>query len=52
MELTEKDVVDFGNYILSVERKAITSELNQDSVTHADWCNFFYGDGKVKCLKS
>jgi len=43
-ELTEKDLVAFGNYLLSAERKEITSELNQDSVTHADWCNFFYAD--------
>lgn len=33
-------LVSFGNYLLSDERKKITSEINQDGVTHADLENW------------
>ena len=36
----KKDLVSFGNYLLSEERKSITSDINQTSVTHADICNW------------
>jgi hypothetical protein len=32
----KKDIVSFGNYLLSEERKNRISELNQNNVTHAD----------------
>lgn len=32
----KKDLVSFGNYLLSEQRKKLTSEINQDNVTHAD----------------
>lgn len=33
---SNNDLVTFGNYLLSNERKHKTSELNQNNVTHAD----------------
>jgi hypothetical protein len=35
-EFTERELVTFGNYLLSNERNHKTSELNQNNVTHAD----------------
>jgi len=32
----KKDLVSFGNYLLSKERKERTSKENQENVTHAD----------------
>lgn len=37
---SEADLVSFGNYLLSDERKERTSELNQQAVTHADLANW------------
>jgi len=38
----EKEKVEFGNYLLSKQREELTSELNQDKVTHGDIENFKY----------
>lgn len=35
-----KDLVSFGTYLLSENRKNRTSELNQNNVTHADIRNW------------
>jgi len=41
VEFTEKELVDFGNYVLSEERnKLIIHDANRKSVTHADIENF------------
>jgi len=32
----KKDLVSFGNYLLSKERNESVDELNKDGVTHAD----------------
>jgi hypothetical protein len=40
MYFNKKDLVDFGNYLLSDERKEMVSDLNKDTVTHADIENF------------
>jgi len=32
----ESDLVSLGSYLLSDERKARTSEINQPNITHAD----------------
>jgi hypothetical protein len=40
MYFNKKDLVDFGNYLLSDERKEMVSDLNKDNVTHADIENF------------
>jgi hypothetical protein len=45
---TDKDLVQFGNYILSDKRNSITSELLQKEVTHADLENFKWGKKKRK----
>lgn len=34
------DLTSFGNYLLSDKRKQITSEINQNKVTHADVLNW------------
>lgn len=36
----KKDIVEFGNYLLSKQRKNRTSEINQENVTHADISNW------------
>ena len=36
----EKDLVSFGNYLLSKKRKERTSKINQSSVTDADLANW------------
>lgn len=40
MKYTEKQLVQFGNYLLSSKRDNLTSELNKLNVTHADIENF------------
>jgi len=42
-----KDLVKFGNYLLSKERKEKVSELNQENVTHADVENFLEAIKKI-----
>lgn len=37
---TEKELIEFGNYILSDERKQLVSEDNRDMVHDADVANF------------
>ena len=38
---TKKDLIAFGNYLLSKERKeTIINEVNKKNVTHADIENF------------
>lgn len=39
----KKDLVSFGNYLLSEERKKQVSEVNQENVTHADIENWRNG---------
>ena len=36
----EKDLVSFGNYLLSEKRKERTSAINQSQVTDADLANW------------
>lgn len=36
----EKDLVDFGNYLLSDERNNNVSDINKQNVTHADMENW------------
>lgn len=36
----KKDLVDFGNYLLSDKRKEKTSEANAQLVTHSDIENY------------
>ena len=36
----EKDLVSFGNYLLSEKRKKRTSKINQLNVTDADLANW------------
>ncbi len=38
--MEEKQLVDFGNYLLSDERNERTSEINRKNVTDADLANF------------
>lgn len=38
--LTKKELVSFGNYLLSEERKKRTRPINRKNVTHADYCNW------------
>jgi hypothetical protein len=38
---TKKDLVKFGNFLLSEERKKIISKENKRNVTDADICNAF-----------
>ena len=41
MSNLEKKLIDFGNYLLSKDRKkSIINKVNIDKVTHADVCNF------------
>ena len=40
--------VQFGNYLLSDERKEITSEECQQGVTHADVENYLYLESLVQ----
>ncbi len=35
-----KELIDFGNYILSKERKKRTLKVDRDKVTHADLENW------------
>lgn len=35
-----KDIISFGNYLLSEERDNRTSEINKRNVTHADYENW------------
>lgn len=44
----KKDLVKFGEYLLSDERKNKVSELNQQNVTHADVENFLESIKKVE----
>jgi len=44
----KKDLVKFGEYLLSDERKNKVSELNQKNVTHADVENFLESIKKVE----
>ena len=44
----KKDLVSLGNYLLSEERRNRTSELSQDSVTHADIENWLYNEQNKK----
>lgn len=37
-----KDLVSFGNYLLSEKRKSRTSEINHGCVTHADVENWMH----------
>lgn len=37
---TEKQLVSFGNYLLSKTRKENTSKINRGNVTHADFENW------------
>ena len=49
----KKDIVEFGNYLLSEERKTRTSEVNQNAVTHADFENWLEAKsnrGKIPVL--
>lgn len=39
-QFTEKDLVSFGNYLLSKERQESVSEENQNAVTDADLANW------------
>jgi len=43
----KKDLVKFGQYLLSDERKNKVSELNKNKVTHADVENFLESIKKV-----
>ena len=43
----KKDLVKFGKYLLSEERKNKVSELNQQNVTHADVENFLESIKKI-----
>lgn len=40
MKYSEKDLVAFGNYLLSQTRDERTSNQNKGNVTHADMMNF------------
>lgn len=40
MTYTEFDLVTFGEYLLSEERKKRVSKINRDCVNHADICNW------------
>ena len=43
MKPTKKDLVDFGNYLLSRERyKTLINKENENKVTHADIENWLY----------
>jgi hypothetical protein len=44
----KKDLVKFGNYLLSKERNESVSDLNKDKVTHADVENFLETIKKVE----
>tara|TARA_R110001606_G_scaffold321052_2_gene467899 strand:- start:6508 stop:6885 length:378 start_codon:yes stop_codon:yes gene_type:complete len=49
----KKDIVEFGNYILSKERKNRTSEINQENITHADienWLEIKKNRGNIPVL--
>ncbi len=36
----DKELIDFGNYLLSKERKKRTLKVDRDKVTHADLENY------------
>lgn len=44
----KKDLVAFGNYLLSEERNKKVSEENKDKVTHADVENFLHSIRKIE----
>jgi hypothetical protein len=44
----KKDLVKFGNYLLSEKRNESVSDLNKDKVTHADVENFLETIKKVE----
>ena len=48
----KKDLVAFGNYLLSEERKSRTSEESQFNVTHADIENWMYREENIKRNKA
>ena len=47
-ETERQRLVDFGNYILSGEREAITSVECQNCVTHADVENYLFLESLMK----
>jgi hypothetical protein len=43
-EYSRKDLVKFGNFLLSEKRRGSVKEINKNNVTHADLENWMYGD--------
>lgn len=42
----KKDLVSFGNYLLSDDRNRLVSEINKQNVTHADYENWLVKEKK------
>lgn len=48
---SKKELVSFGNYLLSPKREAMVSEINKNNVTHADISNWKDEEAKERDLR-